>query len=157
MNAAGFVGEGGDPRLSISGKAGVGHGIGQTNNYTRPQHRKLHDSNVSFEEYNYYAEKTRAMEDASSERTPKVARTGLMATIFPSKSGKGDYNEGNARPTLDEKEAEHGVDLNEMRYSERGSVSDEDWIYASRALRTATAASMFYLITTDILGPFGVG
>lgn len=41
----------------------------------------------------------------------------------------------------------------------RGSVivSDEEWVQASRAARTATWSAVFYLITTDILGPFSTG
>lgn len=36
-------------------------------------------------------------------------------------------------------------------------MSDEEWTNASRAFRTATAGSAFYLITVDILGPYGIG
>lgn len=35
-------------------------------------------------------------------------------------------------------------------------VTDEEWVQASRALRTATWGAVFYLITTDILGPYSV-
>ena len=37
------------------------------------------------------------------------------------------------------------------------SITEAEWTNASRAFRTATWAACFYLITTDILGPFGVG
>ena len=37
------------------------------------------------------------------------------------------------------------------------SITDVEWTNASRAFRTATWAACFYLITTDILGPFGIG
>lgn len=37
-----------------------------------------------------------------------------------------------------------------------GDVSDSEWKNASRAVRTAGWSSIFYLITTDILGPFSV-
>jgi hypothetical protein len=37
------------------------------------------------------------------------------------------------------------------------TITDEEWTNASRALRTATRGAIFYLITTDILGPFGLG
>lgn len=36
------------------------------------------------------------------------------------------------------------------------SVSDEEWMNAQRAIRQAGGAACFYLITTDILGPFGL-
>ena len=35
-------------------------------------------------------------------------------------------------------------------------ISEEEWLTASRAARTATWGAVFYLITTDILGPFSV-
>lgn len=38
----------------------------------------------------------------------------------------------------------------------RMDVSDEEWINANRAVRQASGAAAFYLITTDILGPFGL-
>ena len=38
----------------------------------------------------------------------------------------------------------------------RISVSDEEWMNAQRAVRQASGAACFYLITTDILGPFGL-
>ena len=49
---------------------------------------------------------------------------------------------------------------NEMNLSKedaRIDISDVEWTNANRAFRTATVAACFYLITTDILGPFGVG
>ena len=36
------------------------------------------------------------------------------------------------------------------------AVSQEEWATAARALRTATWSAVFYLITTDILGPGAV-
>ena len=36
------------------------------------------------------------------------------------------------------------------------SISDEEWMNAERAVRQASGAACFYLITTDILGPFGL-
>ena len=34
------------------------------------------------------------------------------------------------------------------------TVSDDEYVTASRAARSATWGAVFYLITTDILGPF---
>ena len=36
------------------------------------------------------------------------------------------------------------------------AVSQEEWAQAARALRTASWSAVFYLITTDILGPGAV-
>lgn len=33
-------------------------------------------------------------------------------------------------------------------------VTDEEWVHAARAARTATWGAVFYLITTDVLGPY---
>jgi hypothetical protein len=40
--------------------------------------------------------------------------------------------------------------------SDRHGITEAEWEQAQRAFRTATWGSMFYLITTDILGPWGV-
>jgi hypothetical protein len=49
------------------------------------------------------------------------------------------------------------VNANLAVQATRAVITDEEWKNASPALRTATSAACFYLITTDILGPFGVG
>lgn len=147
MSAPGnFAADGGDPRLSDAG-------LGQMN-LMRPQMRKLHDPTVSFEEYLYYASLTRAAEDADVGSIDTGERTGILATIFPSKAGKGNMvNNGRALSQGSDPEKR---DTNTSKRANRMSISDDEWINASRAMRTATWSSVFYLITTDILGPFGV-
>lgn len=110
----------------------------------RPQHRKLHDSSVTFEEYYHYAQLTRAEEDESS--TPE---TGVLSIIFPSKS------DGGVQKTA-ENGAKDAAALNTSDPATRMTITDDEWNNASRALRTATRGAIFYLITTDILGPFGL-
>ena len=39
----------------------------------------------------------------------------------------------------------------------RIEISEAEWTNASRAIRTASGSACFYLITTDVLGPFGIG
>jgi hypothetical protein len=138
-----FSSDGGDPRLSNAGLAAYNH--------TKPQMRKLHDPNVMFEEYHYYANLTRAAEDADKGDSVEGGKTGILATIFPSKSGKGNMVQHTSISSDAEKK-----NLNLSNRANRMSISDDEWINASRALRTATWSSVFYLITTDILGPFGV-
>ena len=41
--------------------------------------------------------------------------------------------------------------------TDRWEITDQEWVNASRAARTATWGAVFYLITTDILGPFSTG
>lgn len=111
----------------------------------KPQQRLLHDPNVTFEEYLFYAERTRTEEDRAAEVNP--ARVTLKSIFVPSAS-RGVVSEG--------ADGSWGAvtDLNLSDPAVRATISDEEWTNASRALRTASAAACFYLITTDILGPF---
>lgn len=147
--AGAFAGGEGDPRLSVDAA-----------NPARiaPRHRLLHDPKVSYEEYRYYAARTRAEEEASSRLDQP--KTTLKNIIFPPKNGPSvthvtSNGEGGGAPTVDA-EKRHSVS-NLAKKEERLHITDEEWTNASRALRTATWAACFYLITTDILGPFGIG
>lgn len=135
----------------------------------RPQERRLHDPDVTFEEYMYYAAKSRAEEDASASAeaaeaetaAPARARTTFMDVFLP--SVRGGVRELKGVPAAADGTTGTGtragvlLDVNLSDPRVRAAISDEEWTNASRALRTATAAACFYLITTDILGPFGVG
>ena len=121
----------------------------------RPVERALHDTNVTLEEYMYYAERSRAEEDAGADAVPGLT---LMDVLFPSR-GKARQLDSSSS---DEKIGVHSTglkhtDVNLSNAAERAQISDVEWTNASRALRSASAAACFYLITTDILGPFGVG
>lgn len=120
----------------------------------RPQQRLLHDPAVTFEEYLFYAARTRAEEAAGAARqgptkfSPKsifIPSTG-SAAVGPAGGGGGSSSSSGAWDAV--------AELNLSDPVVRAGVSDEEWTNASRALRTATAAACFYLITTDILGPF---
>lgn len=113
-------------------------------NTIRPHHREPHDSKVTFEEYHHYAKLTRAEEDNST--TPE---TGFMSIIFPSK------NDGGVQQT-EENATRDASAMNTSDRATRLTITDEEWTNASRALRTASRGAIFYLITTDILGPFGL-
>ena len=143
--------DGGDPRMDVPAA------------YLRPQHRKPHDATVSFDEYRYYAAIARAEEDALSKHD--IGDTTLFSLILPSKSAKGDVVHTTAPVTTNEKVAENGEEkidrddprnVHNMEAHHRMNVTDDEWTNASRAMRTATWAAVFYLITTDILGPFNV-
>lgn len=66
-----FNADGGDPRLH--------HPADRLDTYISPQHRLLHDPAVSFEEYHYYALKTRAEENASAAKD--TGKTGIMQVL----------------------------------------------------------------------------
>jgi hypothetical protein len=148
--------EGGDPRIDsdrIEEMVAV-----------RPQQRKLHDPNVSFEEYIHFAAITRAEENATSKHD--IGDTTFFSLIVPPKNLPGQtpvYDNASPKSQNGEKAVEMGSDrrsssdnLHNQSYAARSGVSDDEWTNASRAMRTATWAAIFYLITTDILGPFGV-
>ncbi|TGO20543.1 hypothetical protein BPAE_0287g00120 [Botrytis paeoniae] len=131
--------------------------------YVQPQHKKSHDSSVTFEEYHYYAGLARAEENASTDND--IGDTDLLSLIVPLKNLKGQApvnsapvaeksNEGNAENRAEKIDTEKKV--HDMSHGDRSAITNDEWTNASRALRTATWSSVFYLITTDILGPFGV-
>ncbi|KAL9086648.1 MAG: hypothetical protein Q9159_004057 [Coniocarpon cinnabarinum] len=116
--------------------------------YIKPQARRLHDPDVKFEEYRYYALRTR--EEEKHLESPKLRIRQLLSrrtTAEAASDRKDSASEPQPIPT----------ELNLANRENRLHISDEEWTNASRALRTASWGAAFYLITTDILGPFGVG
>ncbi|KAI0528503.1 transmembrane amino acid transporter protein-domain-containing protein [Xylaria digitata] len=103
--------------------------------YYPPRQRKVHDSDVTFEEYHYYAQRTR------EEQLLLEAPQWQWRTVFSSHKKTADATQG---------EDDH------TGPRDGHIVTDEEWIDASRAFRTASWGAVFYLITTDILGPFAV-
>ena len=121
--------DGGDPRLGTVEGTFAGQGIVS---YTRPQMRALHDPSVSFEEYHYYAQQTRAVEDANI--VSRSETRGILSTIIPNLK----------REVPEEKRRASMIpNVNFSDPSRRASVTDEEWINASRAVRTATAGAIF--------------
>jgi hypothetical protein len=153
-NPAGLALGGGDPRdpnhVLTGGQDVVEKQMAQN----------AHDPSVTFEEYMYYATITRAEEleadkhhrAALGPRTFKSTiknrfstgkETHAVANYPPSPTGERDLNE------------KKGLDRSPPRRN-LGDVSDADYKTASRAIRTASWSSAFFLITTDILGPYSV-
>jgi len=119
----------------------------------KPQLRRLHDPDVTFEEYYYYAQKTRAEE---LTHPPTGHETKLISLIFPSKSDGGVVKQKSNGESNRESNGEDATKRNLSNPETRAHITDDEWNNASRALRTATRGAVFYLITTDILGPFGL-
>src|SRR3569833_57996 len=100
----------------------------------RPQHRKLHDADVSFEEYFYYAQKTR-----EEERNLDKPKTAWRQLLTSKKKASGAPDEPMAL------HQDHG-ELNLASRENRLQISDEEWTNASRAFRTASGGAAFYLV-----------
>lgn len=111
---------------------------------TAPVTQLARGDTVTIEEYMYWASITRHEESL----LPKIR--GPVAKLL--RSGKidaaNDHTSSDA-PTSEMK------DLNGTPPT-AVAVSDGEWHQAQRAARTAGWAAVFYLITTDVLGPYTV-
>lgn len=124
----------------------------------------IHDPSISFEEYVYWAEITRAEEKIANEKFitaqgPRSWKSTIKNRFSRTKATPESYDSppattlaANEKDGLDEKSIVPG----ESDGSPRSAVSEAEWKRASRAVRTAGWSGVFYLITTDILGPFSV-
>ena len=176
VNAA--IGLAADPRLSIEADV-VG-------SYPNRVLKTLHDPSVTFEEYLHYAKITRADETRLYGPGSEYAsrRTGIFGRFRPGTQSMLGRFPGLNKETKNDitvAEQEHGTQLEHFdketlqdpekrrksltspaHDNAHGSgidttvISDSEWLAASRAARTATWGAVFYLITTDILGPFSV-
>jgi hypothetical protein len=146
---AALAADGGDPRMP--------HAQGPI----PPSNRLLHDPNVSFYEYMHYAKLTREEEEETFRTDPPTQ--GIMQVLFPTKSAGGvtpiAISPGNGASEKEVVPAEkNGTSEKEVGVpQQRIEISEAEWTNASRAVRTASGSACFYLITTDILGPFGIG
>lgn len=108
----------------------------------KPQARKLHDPDVSFEEYHYYALRTR-----EEEKSLVVAKTHWKEIVLRQK------------PSVAATRAPSDVNISNRE--NRNAISDREWTDASRAFRTASWGACFYLIVSlfrlvrDVLGRAG--
>ncbi|KAL8773485.1 MAG: hypothetical protein Q9209_001589 [Squamulea sp. 1 TL-2023] len=112
----------------------------------QPSASRLHDPNVTFEEYYYYARISRAHPSESLDVQSTASTSWISRFIRYNKSvvsSKDDITAVN-------KKSSDGSPTTQSWHN----VSDEERLQASRALRTATWGAVFYLITTDILGPY---
>lgn len=106
-----------------------------------------YDPTVKFEEYLYYAKWTR-----DYEKTLSTKGRGMSSFL----SVLGGKKQTVVVSDTSEPVAAPGGEKKETPTDSFGVISDYEWHHASRAARTATWGAVFYLITTDILGPFSV-
>ncbi|KAI0838569.1 transmembrane amino acid transporter protein-domain-containing protein [Hypoxylon sp. FL0890] len=123
------------------------------------------DRVVSFEEYMYYAAITRAEEKEANAQFIAARGPRTIKNVI-----KGRFSSGNAEQAASnskvpnslsvEKTEEKGHNgdapqASESIGTENHGITEEQRKAASRAMRTASWGTIFYLITTDILGPTG--
>ena len=148
--------------------------VGQAIDYT--EEPKIHqrvwgleargDSTVSFLEYEYWAKIERGYEVEAERKFRETQGPWSFQKMIGNRFSKGNHHEQPETRTvvpvdsLNEKNAVPVDPLNEknaVRMADSGSnnsmnVTDEEWRTAARALRTASWGSIFFLVTTDILG-----
>lgn len=106
--------------------------------YIKPQGRKPHDPDIKFEEYFWYAKRTR-----EEEKTIESPKTNWRALLFKKSP---DQDNGNVV------EGKHQLSgSNYGNRTHRLEISDEEWTNASRAFRTAGWGACEYLpMSTDM-------
>ena len=156
-----------DPRLENDGRDQSTYPVGIL--------QKLHDVTIPFEAYLHYAKMSRAEEHrlygpgSDYEETAGPATRFVKEKIFRkpiaphpvtlprlSISAQGEAVQEKEKSTTPNDEKKQGSQDSADRF-EPMVITDEEWVQASRAARTATWGAGFYLITTDILGPFSTG
>ena len=111
---------------------------------TAPAAQLPRDGTITIEEYMYWASITRREED----RLPKI-KGPVAKLLSSSKSNAVSHNERSEATTAEMKDLKTAPPT-------AVAVSDGEWHNAQRAARTAGWAAVFYLITTDVLGPYTV-
>ncbi len=150
QNLANFALDGGDPRDGEKnpGQFALDHGHegGLRGGFSIEAAQVHNDTSVLFEEYLHYAKITRAEERAYEGNLIKRKDPWSLGGIIKNRFSKGHVHEVNAIV---------GEDTIVTTHNNFSTVTDIEWRRASRALRTASWGSIFFLITTDILGPSG--
>lgn len=94
----------------------------------KPQARKPYDPDVTFEEYHHYAKITRA--EQLTLEPPVLNVRALFGGGSEAKS-----------PSEDESVHAHKLTAKDFTPENRAKITDEDWVNASRAMRTASSGA----------------
>lgn len=99
--------------------------------YVRPKDRKPYDHTITFEEYNYYAQRTR--EEEKSYEAPSMDWKALLFSKKDEKKTEAETSDGAA--------VEGG----------RADISDEEWVNASRIMRLTSWGSCEWIHKYSIM------
>ena len=116
------------------------------------------DHGVTFEEYRYWAEVEREEEKENNRRYIEERGSLTVGKVLKNRFSKGVHHENQKKSTQDaavNAARRESVDQKTGVMVENEGVApptEEEWKTMSRALRTASWGTIFYLITTDILG-----
>ncbi|KEQ95906.1 hypothetical protein AUEXF2481DRAFT_4173 [Aureobasidium subglaciale EXF-2481] len=146
QNLANLALDGGDPREPKNPALFAldhGHEVDHGEGFTIEAALVHNDPSILFEEYLHYAAITRA-EEKEYEKTIEKKPFTLLGAI------KSRFSKGHVH---NDQGSDH--EKSNSQQLTATTVTAADWRRASRATRTASWSSIFFLITTDILGPTG--
>ncbi|KAK5120417.1 hypothetical protein LTR85_006356 [Meristemomyces frigidus] len=109
------------------------------------------DYTVSFEEFHHWAKEERAIE-AEENKLHLEKHPGFFSNLIKGRLGSGDQKERELHAENEKAEEIAAATAAHGRNSVDMTVTDAEWRTAARALRTSSWGTIFYLITTDILG-----
>lgn len=106
---------------------------------------------VTFEEYRHWAQIERAEEEENNRQY--VAERGPMTftKVIKNRFSKGVHHD-NAKKADREAALQGSAEKGSAPVTKPGAPTQEEWKTAARALRTASWGTIFFLVTTDILG-----
>lgn len=118
------------------------------------------DDSITFEDYHYWAKRSREVEKHIRTDNAGLQQIGNLligrkVKDSPPVFDNSNSDKGSGDNVSNEKKNDYGTPANNGAVDNYG-ISETEWEQAQRATRTATWGSIFYLITTDILGPTNV-
>jgi hypothetical protein len=116
------------------------------------------DNSVTIEEYLYWSKFSRADERYENPNHDYTVRGKVLKRSRHPPATELVQGAGRAPSDSDASWHEKEKRPNGIVTTESGhvNVTDDEYVQASRAIRTASWGAVFYLITTDILGPYGL-
>jgi hypothetical protein len=115
------------------------------------------DPSVTFEEYVHWAKLERAEEHENNRVYKEERGPRTLGSVLKGRFSKGIHYD-NAKKLEQEMQVapassdEKGGVIDSTSAPNSMVVTDEEWKQAARALKTASWGTIFFLITTDILG-----
>ena len=106
--------------------------------YIKPQARLLHDPDITFEEYRYYAKRTR--EEQDHLEPPKLRWREIINRATHKDDGAPQVD------AVPDETIDYVPEIDFGSKESRLHISDEEWSNASRAMRTASCKLAFYCI-----------
>lgn len=115
-----------------------------------PKH-SVRDPSVTFEEYMYWARLTRSEESIANQAHLSARKSEKISDDLRAQRSSEKHDSVSEQPVQVKGQAVAVADDGHPTMMRR--TTQQDWAQAERALRTTSWGAVFFLITTDILGP----